>query len=74
VGLTATVTVVKVVPPQTIAALELATATLATDEAATELAAIAVSLEAVLELADVPRVEAATLVPSTATAVKLEKP
>ena len=64
-GLTATVLVTKVVPPQTKAAPGLEE-----DEAAT---ATVVFEEVVLELAP-PRVEAATLVPSTATAVKLEKP
>lgn len=66
--LTARVIVRSVVPPQAAAAELLAVgAALATSEEA------AVSF-AVLLLAEVPRDEAGTLVPSTATAVKLEKP
>ena len=67
--LTARVTVTKEVPPQTTAALEVATASV--EELATT---AAVSFDAEPELAEVPRVEAATLFPARSTAVKLEKP
>jgi hypothetical protein len=69
--LTARVTVTKLGPPHATAApLEVA----ATSTAEEVALALAVLFEEVLELAEVPRVEAATLFPATSTAVKLEKP
>lgn len=61
----------KLVPPHTTAAALEVASTAAAEEATS---AVAVPFEEVAELADVPRVEAATLFPATSTAVKLEKP
>ncbi len=66
VRLTARVTVRSVVPPHAATVEPVATGAALATEAAVSFA--------VLPLEEVPRDEAATLVPSTATAVKLEKP
>ena len=66
-------TVTKEAPPQITATLEVATAS--AEELATT-AAVLFEAESELEpeLAEVPRLEAATLFPARSTAVKLEKP
>ncbi len=75
-NLTARVTVTKVVPPQTEAALVEATsaATVALVDSTTDETATDEVSDVAAVLADVPRAEAASLVPSSATAVKLENP
>lgn len=65
---TATVTVTKVVPQEATLLEETAAELVAATATSVELSAVVVELEAP------PKVEAAAFVPSTATAVKLEKP
>ncbi len=69
-------TVTKVVPPQTEAALVETTsaATVALTDSTTDETATDEVSDVVAVPADVPRAEAACLVPSSATAVKLENP